>query len=87
MAIFVKKVWNEAASVFPTASTIRLSASGKILTVMDANGSWLARFTANTVERYWVGDESSLLYSKPVDRNKITSPISTTPPEPFQDSP
>ncbi len=54
MAVFIKKPWNATALVFPTGCGVRVH--GKVLTVVDVDGTHLGRFLANAVENYWIED-------------------------------
>ena len=55
MPVFIKKIWSEDASVFPTGCTVRVN--GKVLSVLAADGTNLARFIVQNVERHWIEDD------------------------------
>ena len=54
MAVFVQKVWNEAAGRIPDGVAVAFSSTGHYLYVLNADGARIAWFRAGDIKKYWV---------------------------------
>jgi hypothetical protein len=58
MAVFVQKFFNRSPSVVTAGVGVAFSKNESLLYVLNANGHRMALFRADSVEKYWIEDNS-----------------------------